>query len=36
MRILTTGESPYQLSGDKLAVYDMVAGRMLEAFHQEV
>lgn len=33
--ILTTGESPYQLSGDKLAVYDMVAGRMLEAFHQE-
>jgi DNA topoisomerase-3 len=33
--ILTTGESPYQLSGDKLAVYNMVAGRMLEAFHQE-
>lgn len=33
--ILPTGESPYQLSGDKLAVYNMVAGRMLEAFHQE-
>jgi DNA topoisomerase-3 len=33
--ILTTGEPPYQLSGDKQAIYDMVAGRMLEAFHQE-
>jgi len=33
--ILTTGESPYQLSGDKQAIYDMIAGRMLEAFHQE-
>ncbi|WP_316814867.1 DNA topoisomerase 3 [Pedobacter nyackensis] len=33
--ILPTGESPYQLSGDKQAVYDMVVGRMLEAFHQE-
>ncbi|RZL20161.1 MAG: DNA topoisomerase III [Pedobacter sp.] len=33
--ILPTGESPYQLTGDKLALYDMVVGRMLEAFHQE-
>jgi DNA topoisomerase-3 len=33
--ILPTGESPYQLTGDKQAIYDMVAGRMLEAFHQE-
>ena len=33
--ILPTGESPYQLSGDKLALYNMIAGRMLEAFHQE-
>ena len=33
--ILPTGESPYQLSGDKQAIYDMVVGRMLEAFHQE-
>jgi DNA topoisomerase-3 len=33
--ILTTGETPYQLSKDQQAVYDMVAGRMLEAFHQE-
>jgi DNA topoisomerase-3 len=33
--ILPTGESPYQLSGDKQAIYEMVAGRMLEAFHQE-
>lgn len=33
--ILPTGETPYQLSGDKQAIYDMVAGRMLEAFHQE-
>lgn len=33
--ILPTGESPYQLTGDKLALYDMIVGRMLEAFHQE-
>jgi DNA topoisomerase-3 len=33
--ILPTGESPNQLSGDLKAVYDMVAGRMLEAFHQD-
>jgi DNA topoisomerase-3 len=33
--VLTTGVEPYQLSKDQQAVYDMVAGRMLEAFHQE-
>ncbi|MHA4895148.1 DNA topoisomerase 3 [Pedobacter sp. PWIIR3] len=33
--ILPTGESAYQLSGNHKAIYDMVAGRMLEAFHQE-
>jgi DNA topoisomerase-3 len=33
--VLTTGVEPYQLSKDHQAVYDMVAGRMLEAFHQE-
>jgi DNA topoisomerase-3 len=33
--IIPTGESPYQLTGDKQALYDMIAGRMLEAFHQE-
>jgi DNA topoisomerase-3 len=33
--IIPTGESPYQLTGDKQAIYDMIAGRMLEAFHQE-
>lgn len=33
--VLPTGEPPYQLSGDQQAVYDMVVGRMLEAFHQE-
>lgn len=33
--ILSTGEPPYQLSGDKQAIYDMVVGRMLEAFHEE-
>jgi len=33
--ILPTGETPYHLSADKQAVYDMVVGRMLEAFHQE-
>jgi DNA topoisomerase-3 len=33
--ILPTGEMPYQLSSDQQAVYDMVVGRMLEAFHKE-
>lgn len=33
--ILPTGETPHQLSPDHQAVYDMVAGRMLEAFHQD-
>lgn len=33
--ILPTGEKAYNLSPDKQAVYDMVAGRMLEAFHKE-
>lgn len=33
--ILPTGEVPYQLSSDKQAIYDMVVGRMLEAFHKE-
>ena len=33
--ILPTGEIPGQLSDDHLAVYEMVAGRMLEAFHQD-
>jgi DNA topoisomerase-3 len=33
--ILPTGEAPYQLSLDKQAIYDLVAGRMLEAFHQD-
>jgi DNA topoisomerase-3 len=33
--VLPTGETPYQLTPDKQAVYDMVAGRMLEAFHQD-
>ena len=33
--ILTTGEEPRQLSNDQQAVYDLVAGRMLEAFHQD-
>ncbi|HWW39606.1 DNA topoisomerase, partial [Pedobacter sp.] len=33
--ILPTGEQPYGLSPDKQAIYDMVVGRMLEAFHQE-
>lgn len=33
--ILPTGVKPYHLSKDHQAVYDMVAGRMLEAFHQE-
>lgn len=33
--VLPTGEKPYNLSKDHQAVYDMVAGRMLESFHQE-
>ncbi|WP_316837051.1 DNA topoisomerase III [Pedobacter nutrimenti] len=33
--VLPTGEQPYGLSPDKQAIYDMVVGRMLEAFHQE-
>ncbi|MDB5111514.1 MAG: topB [Mucilaginibacter sp.] len=33
--ILPTGVSPYQLTSDQQAIYDMVAGRMLEAFHQD-
>ncbi len=33
--ILPTGETPHQLSADKQAIYDLVAGRMLEAFHQD-
>jgi len=33
--ILPTDEKAYQLTADQQAVYDMVVGRMLEAFHQE-
>ena len=33
--ILPTGEPAYNLSPDKQAIYDMVIGRMLEAFHKE-
>lgn len=33
--ILPTGEPAVQLSSDRQAVYDMVVGRMLEAFHNE-
>lgn len=33
--ILPTGETPYNLSDDKKAIFDLVLGRMLEAFHQE-
>lgn len=33
--ILPTGEKASHLSKDQQAIYDMVAGRMLEAFHQE-
>jgi len=33
--VLPTGVPPYHLSSDKQAIYDMVVGRMLEAFHQE-
>ncbi|MFD2162989.1 DNA topoisomerase 3 [Paradesertivirga mongoliensis] len=33
--ILPTGETPGYLAEDRQAVYDMVIGRMLEAFHKE-
>ncbi|MCC8408186.1 DNA topoisomerase III [Mucilaginibacter sp. UR6-1] len=33
--ILPTGETPRNLTPDQQAVYNMVAGRMLEAFHQD-
>ncbi|RZK19711.1 MAG: DNA topoisomerase III, partial [Pedobacter sp.] len=33
--VLPTGEEAYGLSSDKQALYDMVVGRMIEAFHQE-
>jgi DNA topoisomerase-3 len=33
--VLPTGEQAYGLSPDKQAIYDMVVGRMIEAFHQE-
>ena len=33
--VITTGVAPHQLTPDQQAVYDMVAGRMLEAFHQD-
>ncbi|MDT3401939.1 DNA topoisomerase 3 [Mucilaginibacter terrae] len=33
--ILPTGEAARQLTPDQQAVYDMVVGRMLEAFHQD-
>jgi len=33
--VLPTGENAYGLSSDKQALYDMVVGRMIEAFHQE-
>jgi DNA topoisomerase-3 len=33
--VLPTGEEAYGLSSDKQAIYDMVVGRMIEAFHQE-
>lgn len=33
--ILPTGEPPYHLGSDKQAIYDMIVGRMLEAFHKE-
>lgn len=32
--ILPTGEMPSNLSTDKQAIYDMIIGRMLEAFHE--
>ncbi|MCX2574384.1 DNA topoisomerase III [Pedobacter sandarakinus] len=33
--VLPTGEQAHNLTSDKQAVYDMVVGRMIEAFHQE-
>jgi len=33
--ILPTGEKPWQLSADLQAIYDLVAGRMLEAFSSD-
>jgi DNA topoisomerase-3 len=33
--ILPTGENPYQLSKEKQAIFDLVIGRSIEAFHQE-
>ncbi|MES2265900.1 MAG: DNA topoisomerase 3 [Bacteroidota bacterium] len=33
--ILPTGEKPNHLTADQQAIYDMVAGRMLEAFHTD-
>lgn len=33
--VLPTGEEAYGLSSDKKAIYEMVVGRMIEAFHQE-
>lgn len=33
--ILPTGETPNYLAEDKQAVYNMIIGRMLEAFHKE-
>lgn len=33
--VLPTGEMPFNLSADKQAIYDMVVGRMIEAFHKE-
>jgi DNA topoisomerase-3 len=33
--ILPTGEPAYHLSSDKKAIYEMIIGRMLEAFHKE-
>ncbi|WP_158828575.1 DNA topoisomerase 3 [Mucilaginibacter lacusdianchii] len=33
--ILPTGEAAGQMSPDKQAIYDLVVGRMLEAFHQD-
>src|SRR5690606_28933661 len=33
--VLPTGIDPGYLSEDRQAIYDMVVGRMMEAFHQE-
>lgn len=33
--VLPTGEPAFHLSGNHQAIYDMVAGRMLEAFHED-